>query len=121
MAKRVLVVDDDETVQKAIGRILGSAGYDVDASPFLASSLGSALGGDYDLITLDINMPGINGADVAKVYKEKEVPTPIVIVSGWVDEVKEELIASGIRHFVSKPFTADGLIDAVQDAMGEGD
>ena len=119
MAKKVLVVDDDTTIQKAIGRILENAGYEVTTSPYLATSLSSALGGDYDLMTLDINMPGISGVEVAKVYKAKEVKTPIVIVSGWVDETKDELIEVGIRHFVSKPFTAEGLLDAVRDAMGE--
>ena len=100
MAKKVLVVDDDTTIQKAIGRILENAGYEVTTSPYLATSLSSALGGDYDLMTLDINMPGISGVEVAKVYKAKEVKTPIVIVSGWVDETKDELIEVGIRHFV---------------------
>ena len=119
MAKTVLVVDDDETIQKAIQRILASAGYDVKTSPYRATSLSSALGGQYDLITLDINMPGINGVDVAKAYKAKEVQTPIVIVSGWVDEMKDQLIDAGIRHFVSKPFTAEGLLDAARDALGD--
>ena len=121
MPKTVLVVDDDATVQKAISRILTNAGFEVESSPFLATALGSALGGQYDLMTLDINMPGISGVDVAKVYKSKEVKTPIVIVSGMVDQVKDELIDAGIRHFVSKPFTAEGLLDAVRDATGEVD
>jgi CheY-like chemotaxis protein len=120
VAKTVLVVDDDATVQKAISRILENAGFEVVTSPFLATSLSSALGGKYDLMTLDINMPGINGVDVAKIYKSKQIRTPIVIVSGMVDQVKEELIEAGIRHFVSKPFTAEGLLDAVRDAPGEG-
>lgn len=121
MAKKVLVVDDDPTVQRAIERILENAGYEVTSSPFLATSLSSALGGKYDLMTLDINMPGINGAEVAKVYKEKDIKMPIVIVSGWVDEVKDQLVDVGIRHFVSKPFTAEGLLDAVRDAMEDGE
>ena len=119
MAKTVLVVDDDETIQKAIARILENAGYEVTISPFLASSLSGAMGGQYDLLTLDINMPGISGVEVAQAYKAKEVKTPIVIVSGLVDDVKDELIDAGIRHFVSKPFTADGLLDAVRGALGE--
>tara|TARA_A100001037_G_C14987299_1_gene560861 strand:- start:34 stop:183 length:150 start_codon:yes stop_codon:yes gene_type:complete len=49
------------------------------------------------------------------------VKTPIVIVSGWVDEMKAKLIDAGIRHFVSKPFMAEGLLDAVRDALGECD
>ena len=96
-----------------------NAGYEVTTSPYLATSLSSALGGNYDLMTLDINMPGISGVEVAKVYKAKEVKTPIVIVSVWVDETKDEFIEAGIRHFFSKPFTAEGLLDAVRDAIGD--
>tara|TARA_B100000676_G_C17689857_1_gene635754 strand:- start:275 stop:661 length:387 start_codon:yes stop_codon:yes gene_type:complete len=117
VSKKIIVVDDDETIQKAIARILESDGYEVTTSPYLATSLSSAMNGQYDLMTLDINMPGINGVDVAQAYQSREVKTPIVIVSGWVDEMKQELIDAGIRHFVSKPFTAEGLLDAVRDAI----
>jgi len=117
VSKKIIVVDDDVTIQKAIARILESDGYEVTTSPYLATSLSSAMNGQYDLMTLDINMPGINGVDVAQAYQSREVKTPIVIVSGWVDEMKQELIDAGIRHFVSKPFTAEGLLDAVRDAI----
>ena len=66
-------------------------------------------------------MPRINVVDAANAYKAKDVKTPIVIVSGWVDEMKVKLIDAGIRHFVSKPFMAEGLLDAVRDALGECD
>ena len=117
MAEKVLVVDDDPTIQKAIERILETAGYDVTVSPYIATLLSSAIGGQYDLITLDINVPGIDGAQVAASFHEKGIDTKIVVVSGLVDSVKDELLEAGIRHFVSKPFTAEGLLDAVRDTL----
>ena len=116
---KILVVDDDPAIQAAIERILRSAGYEVTVSPYIATLLSSALGGRYDLITLDINMPGIDGSGVAASFHEKKIDTKIVVVSGFVDAVKDELLEAGIRHFVSKPFTAEGLLDAIRDALGE--
>lgn len=122
MAHKVLVIDDDPAIQKALERILRSAGYEVTVSPYIASLLSGAQGGHYDLITLDINMPGIDGAQVAASFHEKGIDTKIVVVSGLVDTAKDDLLEAGIRHFVSKPFTSEGLLDAVKDALeGETD
>lgn len=121
MAKTVLVVDDDAAIQNVVKRILTGAGYEVTVSPYLATSLSGAMSGEYDLITLDINMPGISGVDVANAYRAKEVKTPIVIISGWVDEKKDALVEAGIRHFVSKPFSAEELLAAAKAALGEED
>ena len=111
-----------KSIQKALERILRSAGYEVTVSPYIASLLSGAQGGHYDLITLDINMPGIDGAQVAASFHEKGIDTKIVVVSGLVDTAKDDLLEAGIRHFVSKPFTSQGLLDAVKDALeGETD
>lgn len=119
MATKVLVVDDDPAIQVAIEKILQSEGYEVTVSPYLATLLSSAMGGQYDLITLDINMPGIDGAQVATSFQERGIDTRIVVVSGLLDKVQDDLQKAGIRHFVSKAFTAEGLLDAVRDALEE--
>ena len=119
MATKVLVVDDDPAIQVAIEKILQSEGYEVTVSPYLATLLSSAMGGQYDLITLDINMSGIDGAQVATSFQERGIDTRIVVVSGLLDKVQDDLQKAGIRHLVSNPFTAEGLLDAVRDALEE--
>ena len=119
MATKVLVVDDDPAIQVAIEKILQSEGYEVTVSPYLATLLSCAMGGQYDLITLDINMSGIDGAQVATSFQERGIDTRTVVVSGLLDKVQDDLQKAGIRHLVSKPFTAEGLLDAARDALEE--
>ena len=95
MATNVLVVDDDPAIQVAIEKILQSEGYEVTVSPYLATLLSSAMGGQYDLITLDINMSGIDGAQVATSFQERGIDTRTVVVSGLLDKVQDDLQKPG--------------------------
>ena len=118
MGKRVLVIDDDEALCDLLEDILTSAGYSVEALRSPIPGAVDALLGEYDLITLDLSMPDMHGAEVAGLFKDQDLKTPVLVISGYLAEgLKTDLEDVGIRHMLPKPFTRSGLLSAVERAM----
>ena len=71
----------------------------------------------YDLILMDLQMPVMNGIEATKVIRKMEGYTqkvPIIaLTASAVLEVKEEALASGMNHFISKPFRPDNLFEKI--------
>lgn len=109
---RLLLIEDDESIRKAMKRIFEDEGLQV-----LAAADGTQLDmvfdeSPIDLILLDIGLPWINGFELAELMKShrdlKEIP--IVFVSGRDSEVDiKRAFEAGADDFVSKPFTVDHL------------
>ena len=118
MAKRILIIEDDADMRTAMTRMLLRAGYQAEASPYLATTIGKALSVHYDLITLDLNMPGIDGGEVAELFQFREVKTPVIVISAYLDEATlEHLREAGVQHFLEKPFEASALLKVIGDAI----
>jgi CheY-like chemotaxis protein len=72
---------------------------------------------DYDLIFTDMGMPDLSGLEVAKAIKEKSPSIPLLLVTGWGDQV-DPLQAKqfGIRTVIAKPFRMGEIIQAMREA-----
>jgi len=118
MSKRILVIEDEPEFRDVLTEVLENAGYLVDDRPFLASAVGDALTGDYDLITLDLRLPEMDGVDIAGLFKRCDRETPILVISGYLTgKVTEKLHDLGIRHIAHKPLGVSQIVDAVKDAL----
>lgn len=114
---RVLVVEDDSDVCGLIRHRLNRAGYTVEATPTGEGALRLLHEKEYDLIMLDVNLPGISGLKVAReIATNPEIaPLPIVFVSVLErDEAPQDLV---IKEWVTKPFTAQQLKRSVEEAL----
>ncbi len=112
--KRILVVDDDESILDAIELLLTESDYKV----YIAQNevtLSRMLKSKPDLILLDIWMSGINGSDVCiKLKKEKLTRTiPVVLFSANKD-IKAIAKAAGADAYISKPFQINDLLKIVR-------
>jgi DNA-binding NtrC family response regulator len=117
MAK-ILIIDDDRHIRGAMETILTRAGHSVEATDFLATAVGDALTGKYDLITLDLNMPGIDGVEIAGLLHKQGANTCILVVSGFLNpETTGLLQEAGVSNFLDKPFNATDLPEAVDQAL----
>jgi putative two-component system response regulator len=110
---KILVVDDEITVVMMMVFLLTRAGFDAQAASNAAKALRLAQTQVFDLITLDITMPGGNGFDLFR--KLKKVPhmrdTPIIFVTGLVsDEDRQHALELGAVDYISKPFEATDFI-----------
>jgi len=116
-AKRILVIDDEQDFCKMMVEMLTGEGYRVEsaAHPILAAE--RALSGDFDLITLDLNLEEFNGKDVWDLYRDQNVGIPVVVISGYLNqEAREDLEDSGIHHTLEKPFRKAKLLEIVEKA-----
>jgi len=114
----VFLVDDDESVRKALSRLIQSAGYKVDsfssAHKFLQCS-------DKDAgacLVLDVRMPGLDGMELQAQLASEGSAVPIVFITGHGDiPMSVRAIKAGAVDFLPKPFEDHSLLDAIQSAI----
>jgi FixJ family two-component response regulator len=116
----VYLIDDDESVRKALQRLLRSAGLDVKTFPSAEEFLQSEnLGEKRACIILDIRMPGLTGFDLQEKLASKGVRIPVITVSAFDDAASRERARKlGATAFFRKPVDGEALIDAIHWAMG---
>ena len=118
MPKRILVIEDEAGFREVLEDVLDHAGYEVETSPYLASAVCQATIGKYDLITLDLRMPGVHGLDVAQIFHGQGLCAKILVISGYLNTaVTLQLKQLGIKHFLDKPADVGQLIQAVKNAL----
>jgi RNA polymerase sigma factor (sigma-70 family) len=114
----VFVVDDDPSVRRAIKRLIGSVGLQVElfgsAHEFLHSKRSDAP----SCLVLDIRLPGISGLDFQRQLAEANIHLPIIFITGHGDvPMTVRAMKAGAVEFLTKPFRDQDLLDAVQFAL----
>ena len=107
MAKKVLIVDDSALIRKQLGDILDKAGFDIGFAKNGLEAVEFVEEVDFDAITMDINMPVMDGLTAVKEIMKRK-PTPIIMVSSLTQddaEVTFEALDLGAVDYVPKPGT----------------
>ena len=121
MAKRILVVDDDELVRIALNELLKPEGYVVNTVSGGSEALEKLDQDGYDLLMLDIIMPEMDGFELCKQIRKMDryKETPIVFLTAKSrDEDRAAGIEAGANLFLSKPISPDKLLGIVSDTIG---
>jgi DNA-binding NtrC family response regulator len=115
---RVLVVDDEEIVRRSHMRILASVPCKVEAVPNGKQALEAMAAESYDVVLLDLRMPGMDGLTVLKAIKQKWPDSEIVVITGYpcLDTAKEA-IRLGAHDYLSKPVGPNEVINATTTAL----
>lgn len=116
---RVAVVDDDESVRRALQRLLRTADLDADtfgsAHDFLASLPHATLP---DCLVLDLQMPGISGLDLQRHVTGAGLRVPIVVITGHDQPgMQARCMAAGAKAYLRKPLEAGTLLAAIEAAI----
>ena len=119
---RILVVDDELTVCKSIRQVLVRDDCDVDMALSGEEALGKEAGQPYDVMIVDLMMPGISGVDLLKQLKARNPKARIIMVTGY-PTMKNTLQAMqlGAVDFLPKPFLPTTLRNLVAKALEAGD
>ena len=105
MADTVLIVDDDESVQTTLYKVIRSNGLNAEIASGGEEALVLASRKHYDLILLDVNMPGMDGFQVVQQLRSRDIRTPIIIVSGRQEDYDTLYgLDIGADDYVTKPF-----------------
>ena len=115
---KILVIEDDRTVQKALRRLFESAGYCVDARTDGISGLESFRAMPPAAVVLDLRLPGRPGQEVCREIKQQSPALPIIVLSATTDVTdKVLLLEQGADDYVTKPFSPRELLARVQAAI----
>ncbi|WP_437815327.1 response regulator [Sorangium sp. So ce1078] len=124
MAKKILLVEDSNTVRQQVGILLSAAGYstvEADNGRDAVAAV-AAHKGDLAMIIADVNMPVMNGIDMLQSLRDKGLASDIPILM-LTTEGQPELIdkarKAGAKGWIIKPFKPDLLLAAVKKLAGE--
>lgn len=115
MKGKILVIDDKSSIGAACKRVLENEDYSVVYRQDGHEGLKEALGGDYDLILLDLLLPGIEGMEILKALREKKIASDVIIITGHGSvQTAVEAMKLGAADYINKPFSADELLIHVE-------
>jgi len=116
-AARILLVDDEVSIQRALGPLLRSRGYDVEVAVSGEEALAILRTQPPDLIVLDLGLPDINGVEICRRVRETS-PVPIVVLSArGAEGDKVSLLDLGADDYVTKPFGPEELLARIRVAL----
>jgi two-component system response regulator VicR len=104
MAKRILLVDDEPLILKGLKFSLNQDGYDTDTATNGDQALEMALNNDYDIVLLDVMLPGLSGIEVCQRIREKS-DVPIIMLTAKGEDMDKILgLEYGADDYMTKPF-----------------
>lgn len=116
--KKVLIIEDDNSTRAGIIEILNSEKYNCEESADGLKGFEKALNKKYDLILLDLMLPGMNGMDICKELRRQEIMTPIIMLTAKKEEIDKIIgFELGADDYVTKPFSIRELIARIEAVL----
>ncbi len=112
---RILVVEDDRTVGQYVARGLTEQQYAVELVGDGKAALDAASAGHFDLVVLDLRLPGMSGLEVLRTLRDRGVGTPVLVLTAQDSvEFKVDALRMGADDYVTKPFAMAELLARVE-------
>jgi two-component system cell cycle response regulator CtrA len=118
VAVRILQIEDNSTTAESVELILQAEGHACDTARSGETALELARATEYDLILLDIGLPGMDGYEVLNHMRRAGVTTPVIIQSGLV-LLKNKVKDLGVEDCLAKPFGRRQLADSIENAVND--
>jgi len=114
----ILVIDDEETMRDSCRQALSRNGNRVEVAEDGLKGLAMLAKESFDLIILDLKMPGLSGMEILKKIKEADPEAMVIVITGYATvESAVEAMKRGAYDFIPKPFTPDTLRVIVKRAL----
>lgn len=118
LSKSILIVDDNQAIQTVVSNFLEFLGFEVNLAANGIEALNRFINRSFDLVLTDINMPVMNGWDLARSIKKQSPKTPVILMTGEDREaVLLEMRNENIDHVIFKPFSLNNLYKTLQKVM----
>ncbi|MEH6587055.1 MAG: YfiR/HmsC family protein [Halioglobus sp.] len=123
--RKILLVEDNPVNQKVALELLRKRGHNIEIARNGAEAVEATARETFDLVLMDVHMPVMDGLTATRIIRERErtdgMHLPIIaLTAGATIEDRENSIAAGMNDFVSKPFRAEDLYQAVEAIPAEG-
>jgi len=117
-APSILVVEDDAAIRRGIVDALTYSKYEVVECGDGEAGLERALGGGFDLMLLDVMLPGIDGFEVLRALRRERSPLPVILITArGAEDDRVEGLRGGADDYVVKPFSARELLARVEAVL----
>lgn len=118
MRRRILIVEDDRTLRQALTFNLEREGYGVRSAVDGQQALDYARNEAFDLMLLDVMLPGMSGIEVLRVLRSEGVAMPVIILSAKGDEIDRVVgLKVGADDYVAKPFSRPELLARIEAVL----
>ncbi len=115
---RILIVEDEAAIRIGLIDVFVFHGYDVDSAEHGEEGLRKALSGLYDMILLDVMLPGVNGFDICNQIRQQDRQQPVIMLTAKTgDEDIVQGLTLGADDYVAKPFSVTQLVLRVQAVL----
>jgi DNA-binding NtrC family response regulator len=118
---RILVVDDDPSTRELLGALLGFEGYEVIAAATPAQALDGLEQARFDVVLLDLHLPGVVGGELLTRIRGREGAPPVIVITGdgRVDSAVEAM-RLGAADYITKPIRTAGLLVGLERVLPRG-
>jgi DNA-binding NtrC family response regulator len=121
MKPRALVVDDDQTMVKTLSDLLRLKGWEVTTAFSGDAAVQAAVGADFDIVLMDIKMPGMDGVDAFKAMKTARPDIRVVLMTAYAGQDRIlEAEREGVVRVLAKPVHVPSLLELMAATLGSG-
>jgi two-component system sensor histidine kinase/response regulator len=115
---KILIVDDEEGIQKGCRRVLAEHGFHLEAASTIKEGLQKFQDSSFDLVLLDVMLPDGKGIDIISRLHESDPDLVCVVMTGYATvELAVQAMKAGAYNFITKPFSADLLLLTVNQGL----
>ncbi len=117
----VLIVDDDLNMRRTLRDIFEEEGFEASTAESGEQAVSMCLEHDYDVVVMDVRMPGIDGLAAFREMRKRDCAVPVVMMSGYsVEHLIDEALAEGVVAFVQKPLDAAKVLFLIRSVARGG-
>lgn len=114
MKKRLLIMDDDSSVRDSLQKVLQDSGYDVMLAVDGKDGFAKLCEGAFDLLVLDVDMPGHDGWEVLEFLAMINPLLPVIMITGLMDQMETNVIP-GVSALMEKPLDVPSMLGKVKE------
>ncbi len=115
---RILVAEDDEHIREGLVDTLASEGYDVTAASDGNAALAALNEGRFNLVLLDVMMPGKSGYDLCRIIRSKDETLPVIMLTAKGEEIDKVVgLKLGADDYITKPFGIHELLARIEAVL----
>jgi len=116
----ILVVEDDDSMRRAIERLLKAAGFECAGHASAEALLARGIDEDSACVICDLRLPGMSGLELLATLRERDISLPFILVTAHDSPgLRQKAMQRGAAAYLAKPFRGTALIETIRQVSGQ--